>query len=136
MLIGIGYEDSIAGAQEVALAVLREHPAVLKEAEPLILVESVGSATVNIHIYFWIDGSQHSWMKVKSSVIRLTKRAFQTAGISTPDEAREMVFPQGVPVRMLGREGNQSAPATLSDSKKPAADVVESATISTKAEAG
>lgn len=135
-LIGIGYEDSIAASQEVALKVLQEHPAVLKDPESMILVESLGSATVNIHIYFWIDGSRHSWMKVKSSVIRLTKRAFQAAGISMPDEAREMIFPQGVPVRMLDGDNGQDVSASVPDPKRPAAGVVESASISTNAEAG
>lgn len=135
-LIGIGYEDSIADTQEVALKVLQEHPAVLKEPESLILVESLGSATVNIHIYFWIDGSQHSWMKVKSSVIRLTKRAFQSAGISMPDEAREMIFPQGVPVRMLDRDEDQKIAGAVPEPDRAAAGVVESASISTRAEAG
>ena len=84
-IVGIGYDDSITFAQEVALKVLAEHPAVLHDPEPLVLVENLGSSTVNLRIYFWLDGGQHSWAKVKSSVIRLTKRAFQDAGISLPD---------------------------------------------------
>jgi hypothetical protein len=44
-------------------------------------------------------------------VIRLTKRAFQQAGISLPDEAREIVFPHGVPVRMLPEERPEAATA-------------------------
>ena len=35
------------------------------------------------------------------------KRALQDAGISMPDEAREIVFPQAVPVRMLREEAPQ-----------------------------
>lgn len=135
-LIGIGYDVSITDAQELALKVLQDHPAVLKEPEPLILVESLGSATVNIHIYFWIDGSQHSWRKVKSSVIRLTKRAFQAAGISMPDDAREMIFPQGVPVRMLDGNESQKKPASTPATDQPAASLDESASIATSAEAG
>jgi small-conductance mechanosensitive channel len=69
-----------------------------------VLVESLGAATVNLRIYVWLDGTEHSWLKVKSSVIRLIKRAFQAANISMPDEARELVFPQGVPVRMLEQD--------------------------------
>lgn len=99
-LIGIGYDDSISKAQEVALKVLLDHPAVLDDPEPLVLVDALGSATVNLRIYFWIEGNEHSWIKVKSALIRLTKRAFQDAGISMPDEAREVIFPQGVPVQM------------------------------------
>jgi len=128
VIVGIGYDDSIPFAQEVALKVLADHPAVLKEPEPLVLVENLGPSTVNLRVYFWLDGGRHSWLKVKSSVIRLVKRAFQDSGISLPDEAREVTFPQGVPVRMIESQG-----AVESSVAKPTA---EAATVATKAEAG
>lgn len=99
--IGIGYDDPIDRAQEVARRVLDDHPAVLKEPEPWVLADSLGAATVNLKVYFWLNGRENSWLKVRSSVIRLVKRAFQEHGISMPDEAREVVFPKGVPVTML-----------------------------------
>ena len=55
-------------------------------------------------VYFWLNGREHSWLKVRSSVIRLVKLAFQQRGISMPDEAREVIFPQGIPVTMLDRK--------------------------------
>jgi small-conductance mechanosensitive channel len=127
-MVGIGYDDSIPFAQEVALKVLADHPAVLNEPEPLVLVENLGPATVNLRVYFWLDGSRNSLLKVKSSIIRLVKRAFQESGISMPDEAREVTFPHGVPVHMIEREGAvEPAPAKLP---------VEPETVATKAEAG
>lgn len=130
-VVGIGYDDSIPFAQEVALKVLAEHPAILKEPEPLVLVENLGPSTVNLRVYFWLDGGRHSWSKVKSSVIRLVKRAFQDSGISLPGDAREVTFPDGVPVRMMEADGtaNAAGPAQA----KPAA---ESETVATTAEAG
>jgi small conductance mechanosensitive channel len=83
---------------------------VLGNPEPWVLVDGLGSATVQLRVYFWLEGTTHSWLKVRSSVIRLVKRAFQDAGISMPDEAREVVFPDGVPVRML-EAGPESAGA-------------------------
>ncbi len=85
----------------LARQVLRDHPAVLNDPEPWVLVDGLGPSTVNLRAYFWLDGQQHSWLKVRSAIIRLTKGAFQAAGISLPDESREIVFPDGVPVRML-----------------------------------
>jgi len=99
--IGIGYDDPIDRAQEVARRVLADHPAVLKEPEPWVLADSLGASTVNLKVYFWLNGRENSWLKVRSSVIRLVKRAYQEQGISMPDEAREVVFPKGVPVTVL-----------------------------------
>jgi small conductance mechanosensitive channel len=134
-IIGIGYQDKISDAQKVALKVLEEHPAVLKDPEPWVLVDNLGSATVNLRVYFWVDGSQHSWLKVKSSVIRLVKRAFQTMGISMPDEAREMIFPEGVPVRWIEPDSVPQAGPLARPSAVPN-HTEESASIDTDAEAG
>lgn len=103
-VIGIGYDDSINEAQEVARTVLENHPAVLNDPEPSVLVDCLGQATVNLRVYFWLNGREYSWLKVRSSVIRLVKVAFQKQGISMPDEAREVIFPQGIPVTMLDRK--------------------------------
>lgn len=133
--IGIGYEDSISLAQETIQRVLQDHPAVLNDPENLVLVDSLSSATVNLQIYFWIDGTQHSWLKVKSSVIRLVKRAIQDVGISMPDEAREMIFPQGVPVHIIeGKPATGQQPAQLS--RIPTQPPIEDDTVSTSAEGG
>jgi small-conductance mechanosensitive channel len=104
---------------------------VLQEPEPVVLVESLGSSTVNLRVYFWLDGGKHSWLKVKSSVIRLVKRAFQDSGISLPDEAREVIFPQGVAVRM-GEDTRTRAPAR----PVAATPTAEPEAVSTTAEAG
>lgn len=134
--VGIGYDDSINEAQEIALKVLTDHPAVLDHPEPLVLADSLGKATVNLRIYFWINGREHSWLKVRSSLIRLVKRAYQKHGISMPDEAREVVFPHGVPVTMLqGMSGE--APVAAPGNRRPANPAnAELESVSTKAEAG
>ncbi|MCH8509908.1 MAG: mechanosensitive ion channel [Phycisphaerales bacterium] len=109
--VGIGYDDSIEQAQEIARAVLANHPAVLKDPEPWVLVDSLGASTVNLRIYFWFDGHTHNILKLRSALIRLVKHAFQKNGISMPDEAREIIFPAGVPVAITDqREGPTSPP--------------------------
>lgn len=131
-MIGIGYDDSISVAQEIVNNVLNAHPAVLNDPEHLVLVDGLGSATVNLQIYFWLDGSQHSWLKVKSSVIRLVKRAIEDAGISMPDEAREMIFPQGVPVNVITMENKGQVEAVPQIKSPQVSD--ESEQVSTSAE--
>lgn len=134
--VGIGYEDSISDAQEIARKVLADHPAVLKDPEPSVLAESLGSSTINLRIYFWLNGREHSWLKVRSSVIRLVKSAFQENGVSMPDDAREIVFPNGVPVTLL-RATKPESPGPVAPKASPApARREEIAAVSTKAEGG
>ena len=49
--VGIGFDNEVSIAQELALAVLNRHAAVLKEPEALVLVDRLGSATVNLKLY-------------------------------------------------------------------------------------
>lgn len=133
--VGIGYDASIDEAQEIALKVLMDHPAVLKVPEPSVLADSLGQATVNLRVYFWLNGREHSWLKVRSSVIRLIKRAYQEQGISMPDEAREVIFPNGVPVTVVESKIEKLAEdEQLVSSGKAVRDA--SGEASTKAEGG
>ena len=134
-VVGIGYDDPIDAAQEIARQVLADHPAVLTEPEPWVLADGFGSATINLRIYFWLDGREHSWLKVRSSVIRLVKRAFQENGISMPDEAREVVFPKGIPVTLLDGRLDLAA-STVQPERPVTSPSSEHSAVSTKAEAG
>ncbi len=135
-VVGIGYDDSINEAQEIASQVLSEHPAVLKDPEPSVLAETLGQATVNLRVYFWINGHEYSPLKVRSSLIRLLKGAYQKHGISMPDEAREVIFPQGVPVTMLDAKPSDKQESRSSAKTPPASALAATDEVSTKAESG
>jgi len=106
--VGIGYDSSIREAQGIAMGLLEKHPAIVDDPQPLVLVDELGAATINLQIYYWINSSKYSRLKVRSSVIRQLKSAFVEAGISMPDEAREVIFPEGISVQM--QEGEPSVP--------------------------
>lgn len=97
-MVGIGYDSSVTFAQEIASKLFEEHPAILNEPEPWILVEELASSTINLQFYFWVDGSKHNVLKVKSSIMRQIKTAYMVEGISMPDARRERLFLDGVPV--------------------------------------
>jgi len=126
--VGIGYDDSVSQAQEVIQQVLEHHDAVLADPTPLILVETLGAATVNLKVLFWVDGKRFDPLAVRSAVMRQTKVALAEANISMPDEAREVVFPGGVPVRMIEHAANGAAIETAQadpDADKPEANRAE-----------
>jgi small conductance mechanosensitive channel len=97
-VMAIGYENSIHEAQDVIGSVLRDHPAVLNEPAPWVLVDELGSSSVNLRCYFWFDFTQYSKQKLTSALMRQSLRALEAVGITAPDDAREVIFPQGVPV--------------------------------------
>ncbi|WP_298293494.1 mechanosensitive ion channel family protein [uncultured Litoreibacter sp.] len=126
--VGVGYDASIARTQEIVMEMLDAHDAVIKEPHPMVLVDSLGASTVNIKSYFWIDARNYSVLKVKSAILRQVKRVLTEEGISMPDDAREVIFPQGVPVLQLAGAAEKKAKA-LADR-----DIRESAEESALAE--
>lgn len=102
--VGIGYDDSIETAQKLAREAMARQKGVVTDPEPWVVVDELGAATVNVKVFFWVDTSQYNGLKIRSAVIRSVKQAFEDAGISMPDEAREVVFPDGVPVQTLPAE--------------------------------
>lgn len=96
--VGIAYDSSATRAQALIAAVLAKHPAVLKTPEPLVLVDELGAATVNLRVYYWFDSATYSPAKINSALMRLTKNALIKGGIELPDSEREVIFPRGVPL--------------------------------------
>ncbi|MBZ0161655.1 MAG: mechanosensitive ion channel [Notoacmeibacter sp.] len=136
--VGVGYDASIGDTQRLIVEVLRGHHAILDDPPPMALVDALGSATVSLKVHFWIDGRTLSPHRVRSSALRLIKRALVEHGVSMPDEAREVIFPQGVPLVHLDESQSKVAPAQTSAAApgRPAAPTAEPNTEATSAEGG
>ena len=96
--VGIGYDDPTSTAQEIIEHVLSSHPAVREDPDPFVVVDELAPSTVNLKCYFWFDSTIYSPAKLRSALMRQTKQALLDGGISMPDEAREVIFPQGLPI--------------------------------------
>ena len=127
-VIGIGYDASVTAAQEIAAKIFEEHPAVLREPEPWILVDELASSTINLRFYVWVDGGRHNVLKVKSSVLRQIKNAYLAEGIPMPDPARERVYLDGASTQPM------NVTATGGEKKALSAPVAEDSKLITKAE--
>ena len=105
--IGIGYDDSTSEAQRIVLERIKAHSATLNDPAPRVLLDALGTSTINLIVYAWVDGTKNDVLSVRSSCMRTSKQALMQAGISLPDEAREVIFPNGIPVRMLSDESDK-----------------------------
>lgn len=130
-LIGVGYDSKVRFAQETAMAVMLEHPAVLADPEPQVLIEDLASSTINLRVYFWVDANQYSVIKVASALMRQVVRAFEAADVSMPDDAREIIFPQGVPWDQQDDDTQPSAQALIQPGTEPSEPHEISGRIST-----
>ncbi len=127
-MVGIGYDSSIARAQELIREVLTNHPGVLPSPEPLVLVDSLGAATVNLRCLYWFASKTYSPIKIRSALLRQIKGILQEQGISMPDATREVIFPNGVPVHLLESDAAQTRSRRKAKRALPPAEQEESAT--------
>lgn len=132
--------DEIGRTQTLIAEVLREHDATLDEPPPMVLVDVRGSATVNLKAHFWIDGRTISPQRIRSSALRLIKCSLVEHGVSMPDEAREIIFPQGVPLVRMKPDGTEpdkmSVALTASAAGGPPPSAAEPNLEATSAEGG
>lgn len=136
-VVGIGYDSSVRKAQTIAIEIMTEHPGVLAEPEPQVLIDNLGSSTINLQVYFWVNVGTHSVPKVASNLMRLVVRAFEAQQINMPDDARERIFPQGfdsLPSRprettqQAGTPSREKINKTLEDSQDAVSDDISSDT--------
>lgn len=117
-VIGIGYDADASEAQRIGLSLLKELDAILDDPEPQILVDQLASATLNLKVYFWTDTQKYSLVKISSLVMKKLVLAYEAANISMPDDAREIVFPQGIPIHSINNNDNKESSAI--EEQKPA----------------
>ncbi|WP_286270701.1 mechanosensitive ion channel family protein [Thalassotalea hakodatensis] len=90
--IGIGYDANVDYAQSLVAEVMQKQHAVLNDPIPQVLVDSLGSSTCNLRLYFWINSEVNSKQKVASVLMKSVVEVFMQEGISMPDDARERII--------------------------------------------
>lgn len=105
-VLGIGYDDNITKAQTVILETLSSLKGViLEDPQPNILVKELSSATINIQVFFWINFQKISDAKALSIAQKMVKKSLMDAGVSMPDDAREVVFANALEVVRTSDKG-------------------------------
>jgi len=114
-VVGIGYDADVNQAQTIALDIMNNLDVVLQEPEPQVLLDSLGSSTCNLRLYFWVNNEQNSIAKVASVLMKRVVSAYTKSGISMPDDARERVMINGY---FQNQNQNQNQAATIVNTKE------------------
>jgi small conductance mechanosensitive channel len=81
--VGIGYEDDIAKARAVILDALQHVSYVLKSPAPAVVVNDLGSSTVDLLVFAWIADAMNE-KPAFFTVVETVKLALDKAGIEMP----------------------------------------------------
>ncbi|NOR80506.1 MAG: mechanosensitive ion channel, partial [Methyloprofundus sp.] len=90
LVFGIGYEDSIAQAEQVLQSIIDADERILKDPEPTIKVNALGESSVDFIVRPWVN-SQDYW-GVYWDITRIVKERFDEEGISIPYPQRDVHF--------------------------------------------
>lgn len=123
--VTISRSSLISEAQEVIMAAVTSHPAVLSDPEPLVLADRFNGPAVELVVNYWIDNNEHAGLKVKSAVIRLVRRALRDAGVEIANPAQEVLLPDAAlgqgpqPVLHLASTRDADAPLVAEETTEP-----------------
>ncbi len=88
MVFGIGYDDDMAKAQTILEKIIKEHPAVLTEPEPVVRVNELADSSVNFIVRPWVNTADY-W-STYWDVTRKVKEEFDAQGVSIPFPQRDV----------------------------------------------
>jgi small conductance mechanosensitive channel len=88
MVFGIGYDDDIKKAKDILVKILDEHPAVLKDPAPVVVVTELGDNSVNFNVRPWVNTADY-WT-VYGDVHEAVKLQFDANDISIPFPQRDV----------------------------------------------
>jgi small conductance mechanosensitive channel len=90
LVFGIAYQDDIPKAEAVLASVLKEHPLVLEDPEPIVKLHELGDSSVNFVVRPWC--ARDDYWDVHWDVTREVKLRFDREGISIPFPQRDVHF--------------------------------------------
>lgn len=84
VIVGVGYDDDVQKAKELAEETLDEIEDVEDTPEPQVLVEELGGSSVNLQLRGWTKPSKANMVSVTSDVTQKIKEKYDAEGIDIP----------------------------------------------------
>ena len=92
IIINISYDSNLKKAKEIIFEIIHNHPAILKEPEPVILVDSLGDSSVNIAVRPW--SKIEDFFTMRSDILEQIKQQFEENKITIPFPQSEIHIKQ------------------------------------------
>lgn len=84
VIVGVGYDDDVQKAKELAQETLDEIEEVEDDPDPQVLVEELGGSSVNLQLRGWTKPSKANMVSVTSDVTQKIKEKYDEEGIDIP----------------------------------------------------
>lgn len=81
-LVGISYSDDIDKARQAILHELDQHPKILKDPEPMVVVAALADSSVDLQVWAW--SATADFRDVRFALPELVKKRLDAEGITIP----------------------------------------------------
>jgi len=89
--VGVAYGTPLRDAQRLLMRAVTEHGQVLKDPEPVVVLEDFGADALNFALYYWIEMGKNVDGRIVGSDIRFRiDKLFREAGIVIPYTQRDV----------------------------------------------
>ncbi|MFA0962507.1 mechanosensitive ion channel family protein [Roseivirga sp. BDSF3-8] len=91
--IGVSYGDDLSKVEDVALNAIRNSELIEQDSDVQVSFKEFGSSSINFDLLVWIDyRRQPDFLKARSEVVKLIKKAFDDNNITIPWPIRTLDF--------------------------------------------
>lgn len=80
--MGVGYDDDLKKARSIMMEVMQQHPLILENPAPSILMKELADSSVNFSVRPWVKTADY-WT-VYSEMLEQFKEGLETAGCNIP----------------------------------------------------
>lgn len=95
LIIGISYGSNIKKAKEIAMDVMENHPLVLKDPAPVVLVSDLADSSINLSVRAWAN--LPDFFVMRSDILEQVKLRFDENGIEIPFPQRDIHIKEALP---------------------------------------
>ncbi|MDP2161870.1 MAG: mechanosensitive ion channel [Flavobacterium sp.] len=88
LTIGISYSSNIKLAKELALEVMLNHPKVLKDPKPIVLVRDLADSSIDLAVRPW--SKLEDFFEMRSDILEQIKLKFDENGVTIPFPQRDV----------------------------------------------
>ncbi|MEL7032538.1 MAG: mechanosensitive ion channel domain-containing protein [Pseudomonadota bacterium] len=93
LTFGVSYDTDIDAARAVIKKVFADHPQILDDPEPVIVVSTLNDSSVDFAVRPFVKGEH--WFDVRFTVPELVKKALDEAGIEIPFPHQKVILFKG-----------------------------------------
>lgn len=82
--VGVAYDSDLDFVREIAVRAVSALPTVLQQPEPYVVYRGFGDSSIDLTVFYWVDGSETPQFRASDLGIPTIKKAFEEAGIEIP----------------------------------------------------